>query len=126
MKDYFKYSYLAISLDISSPVNENLTLTKGLFHRAEGILLNATCISRAGHGLNFTDQEVYTLLQMLSPLEPLKRHQDIRASRLENSGKWLLQLDIFCTWSDMDTNQQRIHPPFCCYGIPGAGKTFIR
>ena len=62
---------------------------------------------------------------MLTPLEPLKRHQDVKLPRTKNSGSWLLGLESFCKWKDSkiveDSGQV-----FCCYGIPGAGKTVIR
>lgn len=64
------------------------------------------------------------LLKILTPLEPLKRHQDVRLSRTENTGSWLLQLESFCGWRDSNAIQVN-HCVFCCYGIPGAGKTVI-
>ena len=62
---------------------------------------------------------------MLTDLEPLKRHQDVKAPRSENAGAWLLNLESFSTWQDSDTIAENRHV-FCCYGIPGAGKTVIR
>ena len=58
---------------------------------------------------------------MLTPLEPLKRHQDVKSLRAENTGTWLLKLERFCKWRD-DTAKENV---FCCYGIPGAGKTVL-
>ena len=58
----------------------------------------------------------------LTPLEPLKRHQDVRLHRTENTGTWLLNLESFCEWQECNENNNRV---FCCYGIPGAGKTVI-
>jgi len=65
------------------------------------------------------------LLQLLSPLKPLKRHADVRSIRLENTGTWLLELECFRKWCDIKATDgsERIS---CCYGIPGAGKTLIR
>ncbi|KAF8462619.1 hypothetical protein BDZ91DRAFT_645314, partial [Kalaharituber pfeilii] len=64
------------------------------------------------------------LLAWLSPLEPQKRHQDIKNSRLENTGKWILQSDQFQEWikgqSKSESNQV-----LGCYGEPGVGKTVI-
>jgi hypothetical protein len=57
----------------------------------------------------------------LSPMEPSKRHRSIRDSRLRNSGTWILQRNEFIKWvSDSPES-----PCLCCYGDPGAGKTFI-
>jgi hypothetical protein len=62
------------------------------------------------------------ILKWLSPLEPRKRHQDVRASRLEDTGNWLLEMAQFETWRDGDSQSVN---PLCCYGAPGAGKTVI-
>ena len=43
-------------------------------------------------------------------------------SRTENTSIWLLKLEPFCEWRDRDTFEEGGHV-FCCYGIPGAGKT---
>ena len=45
-------------------------------------------------------------------------------SRVKNTSTWLLQLESFCEWRDRDrdTVEEGGHV-FCCYGIPGAGKT---
>ncbi|KAF8436687.1 hypothetical protein BGX38DRAFT_1213957, partial [Terfezia claveryi] len=63
---------------------------------------------------------------MLTPLEPLKRHQDVKTPRTKNAAAWLLGLESFCKWRDSNTipleNCIRV---FCCFGIPGAGKTVI-
>ena len=64
------------------------------------------------------------LLTTLTPLEPLKRHQDVRLPRTENTGKWLLTLEPFYKWRDSNTMEENDYV-FCCYGIPGAGKTVI-
>ena len=58
----------------------------------------------------------------LSPLEPLKRHEDAKLPRTENTGIWLLQLESFSKWQDGNIDNRNV---FCCYGIPGAGKTII-
>ena len=73
-------------------------------------------------GLTPIDEQ---LLQLLSPLEPLKRHADVKSIRLENTGTWILELECFRKWYDMKSTgeSRRI---LCCYGMPGAGKTMIR
>ena len=64
------------------------------------------------------------LLTILTPLEPLKRHQDVRLPRTENTCTWLLNLESFCQWRDSHSIEDNEYI-FCCYGIPGAGKTVI-
>ena len=64
------------------------------------------------------------LLKTLSPLEPLKRHQGVRLPRAKNTGTWLLDLESFCEWRDSDSMEKDSYF-FCCYGIPGAGKTMM-
>ena len=60
---------------------------------------------------------------MLTDLEPLKRHQDVKKPRTENAGIWLLELESFGKWRDSITEENG--HVFCCYGIPGAGKTVL-
>ena len=72
------------------------------------------------------DHRIVELLGMLTPLEPLKRHQDVKLPRSENAGTWLLRLESFRRWRDSQTLEEEGGHVFCCYGIPGAGKTVIR
>ena len=74
--------------------------------------------------LTSTDEKIFELLTTLTPLQPLKRHQDVKLPRVENTGVWLLRLESFCKWRDSD-NVEDNGQVFCCYGIPGAGKTVI-
>jgi hypothetical protein len=57
----------------------------------------------------------------LSPLQPFKRHHSICDSRLRNTGTWILEHDEFLKWLSDSPGS----PCLCCYGDPGAGKTFI-
>ena len=50
----------------------------------------------------------------------------MRASRLENTGTWLLEDERYCHWQGNDSIVQDNDRVLCCYGIPGAGKTVIR
>ena len=59
---------------------------------------------------------------MLTPLESLKRHQDVKLPRTKNTGTWLLTLEPFCEWRDSNAIEES-SCVFCCYGIPGAGKS---
>ena len=70
------------------------------------------------------DNNVLKLLKLLTPLEPLKRHQDVKAPRTKNAGAWLLDLQAFCEWRDSSGSNEDGHV-LCCYGIPGAGKTVL-
>lgn len=65
------------------------------------------------------------LLKTLTPLEPLKRHQDVKLPRSINAGTWLLKLESFSNWRNSSTIEENCRV-FCCYGIPGAGKTVVR
>ncbi|RPB22653.1 hypothetical protein L211DRAFT_788395, partial [Terfezia boudieri ATCC MYA-4762] len=72
------------------------------------------------------DDRVLELLRMLTPLEPLKRHQDVKLLRTKNAAAWLLGLESFCKWRDSNTTPvEKGGRVFSCYGIPGAGKTVI-
>jgi len=73
------------------------------------------------------ERKIRKLLELLSPLEPQKRHQDVRSTRLENTGTWLLQHHQFQQWLEYDAvGKTHSRRAFCCYGFPGAGKTVMR
>ncbi|KAF8476787.1 hypothetical protein BDZ91DRAFT_646461, partial [Kalaharituber pfeilii] len=69
-------------------------------------------------------KKMHELFAWLSPLEPQKRHQDVRATRLENTGNWFLQRREFQMWLNSTGDQPREFV-LGCYGMPGAGKTVI-
>ncbi|RPB22624.1 hypothetical protein L211DRAFT_869126 [Terfezia boudieri ATCC MYA-4762] len=71
---------------------------------------------------NTQDDRILELLTLLTPLEPLKRHQDVKMIRTKNAAAWLLGLESFRKWRDSNITEEGGHV-FCCYGIPGAGKT---
>ncbi|KAF8432508.1 hypothetical protein BGX38DRAFT_1263247 [Terfezia claveryi] len=76
---------------------------------------------------NAQDDKILELLTMLTPLEPLKKHQDVKMPRTKNAGAWLLSSESFCKWRDSNTIPvEDCIRVFCCFGIPGAGKTVIR
>ena len=75
--------------------------------------------------LTSADHRMLELLGVLTTLEPLKRHQDVKSPRCENAGTWLLRLEAFSKWRDSEITEENSRV-FCCYGIPGAGKTVIR
>ena len=66
------------------------------------------------------------ILAWLSPLDPKLRHQDIRNSRVENIGEWVLQTEEFRSWHTGSGGGQSDNAFLFCYGNPGVGKTYIR
>jgi len=66
------------------------------------------------------------VLAWLSPLNPKLRHRDIRDSRVENVGEWLLQTEEFRSWQAGCGGTKSDNAVLFCYGDPGVGKTFIR
>lgn len=68
--------------------------------------------------------ETPQILEWLSPLEPRVRHQDVRTSRLDRVGGWLLQSEEFINWRDGKGETDR--GILFCSGAPGAGKTYLR
>jgi len=70
------------------------------------------------------DDEGRQILRWLSPLEPQKRLQDVRANRLDGVGDWVLETSKFKDWRD--TEGDRLKPVLFCHGNPGVGKTYVR
>jgi hypothetical protein len=67
------------------------------------------------------------MLQWILPLEPHKRHQDIKSKRLNGTGRWFLETAEYEKWCNSDDSvDDGISPVLGCYGIPGAGKSVMR
>jgi len=70
------------------------------------------------------DAEEHKILQWLSPLEPQKRHQGVRAGRVDGVGNWVLETREFRKWRGEEDGC--VEPVLFCYGNPGVGKTHVR
>ena len=66
------------------------------------------------------------VLAWLSPLEPQKRHHDIRSRRVDEVGDWLLQTEEYRNWIRGIHGGKSDGSALFCYGGPGVGKTYIR
>ncbi|KAI5807806.1 hypothetical protein BZA77DRAFT_391973 [Pyronema omphalodes] len=71
------------------------------------------------------DDEIRQIRPLISPLEPHKRHHDIRQNRLEGTGTWFLQESAFQRWRDSESEDENISSILACSGVPGAGKSVI-
>ncbi|KAF8436098.1 hypothetical protein BGX38DRAFT_1285442, partial [Terfezia claveryi] len=109
--------------DISTTATRTLKVTEQIRNYTQGTF-KISYLYRVK--LTSLDDRTLELLTMLTPLEPLKRHQDVRTSRTQNAGAWLLSSESFCNWRDSNTIPvEDCIRVFCCLGIPGAGKTVI-
>jgi len=70
------------------------------------------------------DEECLQIHEWLSPLEPNKRHQDVRNRRLDGIGEWILQRSEFESWRK--SRDGLVNSTLLCYGGQGVGKTYIR
>ena len=70
------------------------------------------------------EEESLRIQEWLSPLEPHKRHQDVRDGRLEGVGEWVLQRSEFESWCKSQDGS--VDRTLLCYGGQGVGKTYIR
>ena len=66
------------------------------------------------------------ILAWLSPLEPQRRHEDIRTRRVDEVGDWLLQTEEYRNWFGGIGKAKCDSPALFYYGAPGVGKTYIR
>ena len=66
------------------------------------------------------------ILAWLSPLEPQRRHEEIRTRRIDEVGQWLLQTEEYQNWFGSIGRAKCDSPALFCYGDPGVGKTYIR
>ena len=70
------------------------------------------------------DEESLQIQAWLSPLEPHKRHQDVRNRRLDGVGEWVLRRSEFESWRK--GRDGSVNRTLLCYGVQGVGKTYIR
>ena len=64
------------------------------------------------------------ILRWLSPLEPNKRHQDVRTNRFDGIGDWVFETREFQGWKGGVGEAD--DAVLFCSGNPGVGKTFLR
>ena len=66
------------------------------------------------------------ILAWLSPLEPQRRHHDIRSRRVKEVGDWILETEEYRNWFGGIGGGKSDGSALFCYGGPGVGKTYIR
>ena len=64
------------------------------------------------------------IMQWLSPIDPRRRHQDVRADRVNGVGNWFLETNEFREWRSNESGADKA-VLFCC-GDPGVGKTYLK
>ena len=70
------------------------------------------------------DEETLRIQEWLSPLDPNKRHQDVRNRRFDGVGEWVLQRSEFESWCESEDGS--VNRTLLCYGGQGVGKTYLR
>jgi len=86
-------------------------------------------VGNVSHSYNNTfylgpDEDTLPIQAWLSPLEPHKRHQDVRNLRLDGIGDWILRTSGFESWCEGRSGSE--HPVLLGYGRQGVGKTYIK
>ena len=83
---------------------------------------NVNCFNNTVHTTIPDDKD--RVLQWLSSLEPQRRHQYLKESRLKGVGKWIFQTTEFQRWNTAEDGSS--HSVLFCHGDPGVGKTHLR
>jgi len=73
---------------------------------------------------NVIADENLEIMEWLSPLDPGRRHQDVRTRRLDGVGSWLLGTNEFRGWRSNEGEADKA--VLFCHGDPGVGKTYLR
>ena len=115
----------------SSPINHSYTLCdthKGntlTNNSCGGLGTNTVAVSHCCNNTYREKSEDNLLIQAwLSPLDPYKRHGDVRNLRLDGIGNWVLKTSEFESWhGGRDGPEKSV---LLCYGSQGVGKTYIR
>jgi len=87
---------------------------------------NSNC-ANITHSFNITiykADEDAQIMRWLSPLEPNKRHEGVRADRFEGVRDWLLEAREWWEWRGSDGGADKAL--LFCSGNPGVGKTYLR
>ena len=71
-----------------------------------------------------TTDENQDIMKWLSPLDPRRRHQDLRIDRLAGVENWLLGTNEFREWRGSQGGADKA--VLFCHGDPGVGKTYLR
>ncbi|CCX10879.1 Similar to ankyrin repeat-containing protein, putative [Penicillium marneffei ATCC 18224]; acc. no. XP_002144344 [Pyronema omphalodes CBS 100304] len=74
------------------------------------------------------EDELEKIIEWISPLDPQKRHDDIKSKRLHGTGAWYLKKPEFIDWcneSQGENSGDESKPILGCYGIPGPGKSVM-
>ena len=66
------------------------------------------------------------IMAWLSPLEPQRRHHDIRTRRVGGVGDWFLQTEEYQNWFAGIRGGKCDGSALFCNGGPGVGKSYIR
>ena len=114
---------------ILSPGQHRMLNTRTDYHMTNTIYghsnSNVGNVSNSYNTINVgTGEESLRIQEWLSPLEPNKRHQDVKNSRLEGVGEWVLRRSEFESWCKSQDGS--VNPTLLCYGGQGVGKTYIR
>jgi len=67
------------------------------------------------------EEEYARFLDWLPALDHQAKHLDIASRRLEGSGRWLLDGQVFRSWSGKSAPNRTLF----CHGGPGVGKTYL-
>ena len=97
------------------------------YQNITGNIKNSFNTSNSFNIVNFSTEielEEREILRWLSPLEPLQRHQDVRADRLDGVGNWVLETSEFRKWRGAEDGG--VESVMFLYGNPGVGKTYVR
>ena len=85
---------------------------------------NTNCGNISGSFNTYMSDEDAQIMRWLSPLEPNKRHQGVRADRFDGVGDWLLETREFREWREGEGGADKA--VLFCSGNPGVGKTYLR
>jgi len=97
-------------------------------HSANSGNVNCNNVSNSYNNIGNLNQviadESPEIMRWLSPLDPRRRHQDVRTDRFDSVGSWFLESSEFREWRSGEGGADKA--VLFCYGNPGVGKTFLR
>ena len=97
-------------------INDNLNIDRSFN--------NTNSFNNVWNNCTVADEKA-EILAWLSPLEPQRRHKDIRTRRVDEVGDWLLETDVYLDWFSGIRGEKSDGSALFCCGGPGVGKTYI-
>ncbi|KAI5816816.1 hypothetical protein BZA77DRAFT_293127 [Pyronema omphalodes] len=122
-KEMKKIASTLQSISMSVPDNLRTEMTK--ISEIKALVTELSQFNSNGARKVSLDMEMWQIMHLISPLDPHRRHQDVRQKRLDGTGNWFLLEPSFQKWSEGKPQDATASSVLACSGMRGTGKSVI-